>query len=113
MTERNLCQPSKKDQLNVYNDLINKLLSTEETVDEMDLFFQSIAKSAKKLPLHQQRTIKMVALIALCEMEEENQQPSFKHSYNFSPTSAPSPDILNIESSPQFTSIRYNSFLPF
>ena len=56
------------------NGLMNRLFATEKNVDEMDLFFQSIASSAKKLPLHLQHRLKKLTLDTLCNLEEENSQ---------------------------------------
>lgn len=89
------------------NDLIKKLISTEDDVDEMDLFFQSIARSAKKLPLNLQHRLKKQTLNTLCDLEEENSQPSYVPSpvgYNTSPSATPSPGAVPFTNNPHISS---------
>ena len=61
------------------NELIEKLISAEENVDEIDLFFQSIAKQVKKFPSTMQHRAKMetLNLIGNLEFEILNQQPAY------------------------------------
>lgn len=89
------------------NDLIKNLLSAEESVDEIDLFFQSIAKSVKKLPPHLQHRAKMETLNTLGKLEAEMrlsfQLPSFGYHRSQSPTPSLGSGDVSTENNPEFT----------
>ncbi|XP_076028761.1 uncharacterized protein LOC143017773 [Oratosquilla oratoria] len=53
------------------NEMIKNLLSSEQNLDEIDLFFQSIAKSVKKLPPHLQHRAKVKTLATIGNLEVE------------------------------------------
>lgn len=89
------------------NDLIKNLLSAEENVDEIDLFFQSIAKSVKKLPPHLQHRAKMETLNTIGKLEAE-MRPSFHlPSLHYHPSPSPTPSLgsggVSTENNPEFT----------
>ena len=83
------------------------MLSAEENLDEIDLFFQSIAKSVKMLLPHLQHRAKMETLNTLGKLEAE-MRPSFQlPSFGYRPSPSPTPSLgsggVSTENNPEFT----------
>ncbi|XP_076028763.1 uncharacterized protein LOC143017775 [Oratosquilla oratoria] len=68
------------------NEIIKNLLSAEQNLDEIDLFFQSIAKSVKKLPPHLQHRAKVETLTTIGKLEVEMLNSFHPASFQYHPS---------------------------
>lgn len=88
------------------HDLIKNLLSSEEELDDIDLCFQSLAKSVKKLTPQRQITAKLECMKTICKLQEEemhSSSPLPNFGYHYSANTTPSPSV-SIENNTQWTS---------
>ncbi|KAK7066164.1 hypothetical protein SK128_012123 [Halocaridina rubra] len=81
------------------NEIIKNLLSAEQNLDEIDLFFQSIAKSVKKLPPHLQHRAKVETLTTIGKLEVEMLISFHPAPFQYHPSSTPASDSLSASGS--------------